>query len=87
MVLPTFVFNCEETRRGGSGKVHGYYYFYPHNPVYPRRLDPSVLVFSLSLCRHPSICILFTSRFTSDNKQRFKATMDLFLCSSRFIDS
>ncbi len=34
--------------------------FYPYNPVYPRGLDPSVLVFSLSLYRHPSICILFT---------------------------
>jgi hypothetical protein len=29
---------------------------------------PSVLVFSLSSHRHPSICILFTSRFTSYNK-------------------
>ncbi len=38
---------------------------YTHNPVYVRRLDPSVLVFSLSLYRHPSICILFSSRFTS----------------------
>ena len=43
--------------------------FYPHNPVYVSRLDPSVLAFSLSLYRHPSICILFSSRFTSDNKQ------------------
>ena len=38
------------------------------NPVYTRRLDPSVLVFRLSLYRHPSTCILFTSHFTSYNK-------------------
>jgi hypothetical protein len=36
--------------------------------VYVRRLDPSVLPFSLSLYRHPSICILFRSHFTSSNK-------------------
>jgi hypothetical protein len=42
-----------------------YRFFYPDNPVYPRSLDPSVLVFSLSLYRHPTICILFGSRFTS----------------------
>ena len=35
----------------------------PHNPVYVRSVDPSVLVFSLSLHRHPHICILFSSRF------------------------
>jgi hypothetical protein len=40
------------------------------NPVYERSLDPSVLVFSLSLYRHPFICILFSSRFTSYNKQQ-----------------
>jgi hypothetical protein len=45
-------------------KLLAYYYFYPRNPVYARRLDPSVLGFSLSLYRHPSICILFTSHFT-----------------------
>ncbi len=37
--------------------------------MYARSLDPSVLVFSLSLYRHPIICILFRSRFTSYNKQ------------------
>ena len=42
--------------------------FYPHNPVYASRLAPSVLAFSLSSYRHPYICILFTSRFTSYNK-------------------
>ncbi len=31
---------------------------YPRNPVYTRRLDLSVLTLSLSLYRHPSICIL-----------------------------
>jgi hypothetical protein len=36
--------------------------------MYVRRLDPSVLVFSLSLHRHPFLCILFNSRFTSYNK-------------------
>jgi hypothetical protein len=40
------------------------------NPVYTSRSDPSVLVFSLTLYRHPSICILFNSRFTSYNKQQ-----------------
>ena len=43
-------------------------FFYPWNPVYPRSLDPSVLEFSLSLYRHPIICILFSSRVTSYNK-------------------
>ena len=37
------------------------------NQVYTRRIDPSVLAFSLSL--YQSICILFSSRFTSYNKQ------------------
>ena len=31
--------------------------YYPCNPVYERSLAPSVLVFSLSSHRHPSICI------------------------------
>jgi hypothetical protein len=35
---------------------------------YGRRLDPSVLAFSVSLYRHPFICILFSSRFTPYNK-------------------
>ena len=38
--------------------------------MYVRSLDPSVLAFILSLYRHPSICILVTSRFTSYNKQQ-----------------
>ena len=38
--------------------------------MYVRSSDPSVLEFSLSLYRHPSICILFHSRFTSYNKHR-----------------
>jgi hypothetical protein len=42
----------------------------PHNPTYVRSLDPSVLTFSLSLYRHPSICILFSSHFTSYIKQQ-----------------
>jgi hypothetical protein len=33
------------------------------NTLYPSRADPSVLAFSLSLHRHPYICILFSSRF------------------------
>ena len=41
---------------------------YPRNPVYARRLDPSVLTISLSLHRNPFICILFNSLFTSYNK-------------------
>jgi hypothetical protein len=46
-----------------------YYYSYPHNPLYASRLDPSVLAFIFSLIyRHPSICILFNSRFDSFNK-------------------
>ncbi len=36
----------------------------PRNPVYARRLDPSVLAFSLSLHRYPLICVLFSSHFT-----------------------
>ena len=35
--------------------------------MYVRCLDPSVLTFSLTLDRHPSIYILFRSRFTSYN--------------------
>ena len=35
----------------------------PDNPVYVRNVDPSVLTFSLSLHRHPNICIPFRSRF------------------------
>jgi hypothetical protein len=42
----------------------------PPNPVYVRRLDFSVLVFSLSSHRRPSICNLFTSHFTSYNKHK-----------------
>jgi hypothetical protein len=38
--------------------------------VYVRRLDPSVLESSLSLYRHPSICILFTSHFNFNNKHQ-----------------
>jgi hypothetical protein len=41
----------------------------PRNPVYVSRLDPSILTFSLSLHRHPYICILFNSRFISYNKK------------------
>jgi hypothetical protein len=52
-----------------------YYHFYPHNPVYVRRLGPSILEFSLSLHRHPSICILFSSRFTSYNEQIMSHTV------------
>ncbi len=43
-------------------------YFYPRNTVYV-----SVLAFSLSLYRHPSICILL-SHFTSCNKQQENRT-------------
>ncbi len=35
----------------------------PRNPEYARRIDPSVLACSLSLHRHPHICIPFSSRF------------------------
>jgi len=44
------------------------YSFYPRNPVYVRSLDPSVLVISLSLHRHPFVCMLFSSRFTCYKK-------------------
>ena len=37
----------------------------PCNPVYASRVDPSILAFSLSLHRHPHICIPFTYRFIS----------------------
>ena len=40
-------------------------YDFPHNPVKESVLDPSVLAFSLSLYRHLSIYIFFSSRFTS----------------------
>jgi hypothetical protein len=61
---------------------------YPCNPVYPRCLDPSVLEFSLSLHRHPSMCILCSSRFTSYNKQtstRKKHSPVHIVLSSRFM--
>jgi hypothetical protein len=48
-------------------RYQAYYSFYPNNPEYTRSLDPSVLVISLSLHRHPFICILFISRFTCYN--------------------
>jgi hypothetical protein len=50
--------------------------FYPHNQVYVSlgRLDPSVFEFSNSLYRHPSMCILCSSRFTSYNQQTKKDT-------------
>ena len=35
----------------------------PSNPVYPSRVDPSVLVFSLSSQRHSYIGLLFLSHF------------------------
>ena len=40
----------------------------PHNLVYVKCVDPSVLAFSLSLHRHPYICIPFSSRFIHYNK-------------------
>jgi hypothetical protein len=51
-----------------------YCMFYPRKSVYVRcvdpSVDPSVLTFSLSLYRHPSLGILCRSRFTSYNKQQ-----------------
>jgi hypothetical protein len=35
----------------------------PRNPVYPRRVDPSAVAFSLSSHRHSYISLLFISRF------------------------
>ena len=35
----------------------------PQNPVYVSRVDPSVLAFSLSLYRHPYVCVPFISGF------------------------
>jgi hypothetical protein len=51
-----------------QSKTHSKHYIVTRNPVYSRRLDPSVLAFSFSLYRHPSIYILCSSRFTSHNK-------------------
>ena len=63
---------------------HAYYYSFPINPVYTKSLDPSVLKFSLSIYRHPSICIiLFSSRFTTYNKQKLITPVIHF--NSRFI--
>ena len=45
--------------------------------MYARRLDPSVLVISLSLHRHPFVCIIFSSHFTSYNKYILKFKPDL----------
>ena len=49
--------------------------FYPCNPVSPRRLPPSVLAFSLSLHRYPSICILFNPHFTVNTSSRDNITV------------
>jgi hypothetical protein len=50
--------------------------------VYPRSLDPSVLVFSLSLYRHPSICILcswcFSTFSSTHNRQHISFTFMVF---------
>ena len=60
----------------------------PHNPVYPRSLDPSVLVFSLSLHRHPCICVLFSSRFICFNYiQQRTSTQDWCVYDNRDSDS
>jgi hypothetical protein len=48
------------------------------NPVYVRSLDPSVLMFSLSLYRQPFIYILFRSDFTSHEKKRTELLLKLF---------
>jgi len=42
----------------------------PGHPVCMRCLDPSVSTFSLSLHRHPYICILFICHLISYNKQK-----------------
>jgi hypothetical protein len=63
-------------RRDHGSRYQAYYSFYPRNPVYERSLDSSVLPISLSLHRHPFVCILFTSRFTCYNnksKNRYEA--------------
>ena len=62
---------CRAILKQKEKYTSNYYYSYPRNPVYARRLDPSVLAFSLSLYQNPSICILFSSRYTSYNKQNF----------------
>ena len=48
--------------------------------MYARRLDSSVLVFSLSLYRPSSICILCNSHFTCYNKREY-TQKKLQLCS------
>ncbi len=42
------------------------------NPVYLRRVDPSVLDFSLSLYRHSCIWILFTTGLSIYSKKNFR---------------
>jgi hypothetical protein len=46
----------------------------PHNPVYPRRVDSSVLVFSFSSDPHSYIGFVCNSHFIDSNKQK------MFLC-------
>ena len=55
----------------------------PCNPVYASLLDPSALAFSLSLHRHPYICIPCSFRFIYYNKQisSFTSTRQSWLCS------
>jgi hypothetical protein len=43
--------------------------------VYVRRFDSSVLAISLSLHRHPFVCILFNSHFTCYNKSHSLAQL------------
>ena len=47
------------------------------HPVYVRHVDPSVLSFSLSLNRHPHICIRFTSPFFCCSQKKNVFLFDL----------
>ncbi len=47
--------------------------------MYLRRIDPSVLVFSLSLYRQPFIYILFRSHFTCYNKNKIRNYRQIYL--------
>jgi hypothetical protein len=52
-------FECQHKSRQQTSSPHSPT-FYTHNPLYVRFSDPSFLVFSLSLYRHPSVCIFLT---------------------------
>jgi hypothetical protein len=50
-------------RRDHDTQYYPYYFFYPRNPVYTRRVESSSLVFSLSSHRQSYAGLIFRSRF------------------------